>query len=506
MFKLSKEKSVGFLKEAIIFLEEKVVKLENENAALKELCSDENAVKKQLMDELAILKKRYFDSLSERGKKDKIPRKKRDFLKLIHNKNPLGELQLQTEGLDEIETIHKLIDKICSFCSSNNIKKMNGCYEESREIEIIEKKFIIKKHLREKWICQDCNKITTAKGGLKLIPGGKYSIELAISIVIDKFLNHIPLDRQRKMMARNRLYIDTKTIFGITDHLERLLESIPKLILKEILSQKTTYVDESPMNIFHPERQKGYIWSVSNNYGQYYQYELTRSGDVAKEMLKGFSGIVVSDAYGGYNFLYFMKEIIHSGCWAHSRRKFVEAEITSPIAQEMVDLTDKLYAIERKAQDFKHLQILRESESTIIVNEIELWLKKYHGKYLKKSAIGKAIKYLERGLRPFESKGKIVNKNQVGALKEFLNNEYVPLDNNAAERSQRDPVMGRKNYNGFRTLDGADTAMTFYTIIGTCKRLEVPPWAYLKEMAMRSLQGKIIITPFQFGRELQDVK
>ena len=502
-YNLNKETSIGFLKEVIRHLEQKILDLESKVSNLTKELNTEEETKKKLMEELSILRQKYFDRLSEKGKGEKGRKKKGE--NLLHNKNPLGDLDIEVEELEEVSKVHELIDKICQYCNSNKLKQMKGAYEESKEVEIIEKKFIIKKHLREKWLCLECGKITTAKGALKLIPGGRYSVDLSISIVIDKYLNHIPLDRQRKIMARNNLYIDTKTLFGLTRHLEDLVEEIPKLILKEILAQKTVNVDESPIYIFSPERKKGYVWSVSNNYGQYYQYELTRSGKVAKEMLVGFIGRVISDAYGGYNFLYHIEEIIHAGCWSHSRRRFIEAEKDYPRSREMVDLIDKLYVIERKAHSFDELLKLRTNESTEFLSEIEKWMEDAKGSYLKDSKIGMAIKYLKRGLTPFKDKGKIVNKNHLGPLKEFIRDPYIPLDNNIAEQAQRGPVMGRKNFNGFKTIDGADTAMVFYSIVGTCHKLGVPVRPYLKEMAIRSLKNEKLITPFEYGRELQEV-
>jgi len=304
-------------------------------------------------------------------------------------------------------------------------------------------------------------------------------------------------------MARDYLIIDTKTLYGLTRHIHDLLEDIPNLILKDILNQRAVHADESPMSIFSPEKQNGYVWSVSNNYGQYYQYELTWSGEIAKEMLKGFEGAVVSDAYGGYNFLYFLDKIIHAGCWAHVRRRFIEAEDNFPRSREMIDLIDSLYDIDHQANSFDELLELRKSKSKLVIDNIEEWLAAASGKFLKDSKIAKAIKYLKRGLRPFEAKGKIVNKNHLGALKEFLRNPYIPLDNNTAEQSQRSPVMGRKNFNGFKTLDGADTGMVFYCIVGTCNKLGVPVRQYLKDMVVRSLKNEKLITPFKYGQELQ---
>lgn len=501
---MQNEISKGFLKEVVKHLQGKILFLEQEIAGLKKEKIQDEELRRKLSDELTVLKKKYFDQKSESKKKTANANSKNNHL-LIHNQSPLDDNTPTTsKNLKTEEVIHKLIDLICQYCQSKNIRKMKDCYEKSHEMTMRDKEFIVKKHLREKWSCNDCGKITTAKGSVKLIPGGKFSIEIGVCVIDDKFNNHLPLERQRKIMNRLGLKIDVKTLYGLMDHIEKLLSPIVSMIRAEILSRACVNIDESPMNIFYPEKQKGYIWSISNNYGTYYQYELTRSGKVAKEMLKGFKGAVVADGFSGYNFLHDEEDIQFGGCWAHARRKFFEAESNYPKANEMVALIDKLYKVEHKANSFEELKKLRTLESAQIVVDIETWLRKIRGHHLKSSTIGKAVTYLSERLAPFKRRGKIVNKNHVGVLKEFLTTPHMSLDNNKAERSQRDPVMGRNNFHGFRTIDGADLGMTFYTLIGSCKTLKINPRDYLLEMAARAVKGEKLLTPFQYGKQLQE--
>ena len=503
MLNLQNETSRGFLKEVIKYLEEKIFELEKENSLLKKEKIQDEELRIKISDELKVLKQKYFDKKNESKNKTTNTNSKKNHL-LLNNQSPLGDIKPPSnKGLETRDIIHDLIEKICQYCQSNNIKKLQNGSETTHEITMKEKKFIVTRHIREKWVCGDCNKFTTAKGSIKLIPGGKYSIEMGVSIINDKYNNHLPLERQRKMMASLGLKVDVSTLYGLLDHLEQLLSPILPLIRTEILSRPCVNIDESPMNIFSPEKQKGYIWSISNNYGTYYQYELTRSGKVAKEMLKRYKGSVVSDGYSGYNFLHDEKDIKFGGCWAHARRKFFEAESNYPKAAEMIELIDELYKVEHKAKTYEELAELRLSESTEIVSKIEIWLRNIRGHHLKSSSIGKAITYLSERLTSFKRRGKVVNKDHVGVLKEFLNNPHMSIDNNKAERSQRDPVMGRKNFHGFRTINGADLGMTFYTLIGTCKTLKIEPHAYLLEMAIRAVKGEELLTPFQYGTKLQ---
>ena len=110
--------------------------------------------------------------------------------------------------------------------------------------------------------------------------------------------------------------------------------------------------------------ESGYVWSISNNYGAYYQYEPRRSGKVADEMLRGYRGIVMSDGFAGYNFLDRRPGVTLVSCWAHVRRGFFEAKAKYPEANKVVDFIDALYDVEREASDFAELGALRRDRST----------------------------------------------------------------------------------------------------------------------------------------------
>ena len=90
------------------------------------------------------------------------------------------------------------------------------------------------------------------------------------------------------------------------------------------------------------------------------------------------------------------------------------------------------------------------------------------------------------------------------ALHQFLNHSVVPLDNNTAERALRAPVMGRNNFQGFRSIDGADVAMTFYSIIASCKAVKVEPRTYMLVMAIRSARAEELMTPYQYAVDLRN--
>ena len=166
---------------------------------------------------------------------------------------------------------------------------------------------------------------------------------------------------------------------------KNLLYPLNELIRQDVLSERWVHIDESPIDFYNPSKSKGYIWSMSNPRGAYYQFEPTRSAAVAKEMIKGYEkGCVVSDGYSGYNFLDSegFSHISYAFCWAHVRRKFFEAMNHDQKAEIMVDLIDKLYEVEHMADEVYQLKEIRLDNSVSVVKEIDRWIESMDGKYL----------------------------------------------------------------------------------------------------------------------------
>ncbi len=396
MYDLSKEKDVGFLKEANRWLQEELVLANKKIIELLKQKQIDDEICNKLSDELHILRQKFFANKQE-SKKNGSSKKNRKKGKLPHNQSPLGDGVSTKENvsLEEDKQIY-LIEKIKCTCGDPDCKlrEIKGCYEESSEIEVLERRYILIRHQRQKYTGTVCGKVITAPGKKKLISGGEFSAQMGVQVACDKFERHLPLERQRKEMENFGLKVGTKTLFGLTEQVYNHLLPVVELIREEILSRPWTHIDESPFTFFNPKKSKGYVWSLSNNYGAYYQFEPTRSGKVAKELLEKFKGVVVTDGYAGYDWIDKSNALIHAFCWAHVRRKFFDSMKNYPKAEEMVDLIDALYSIEHKAKNFDELKVLRKTESREKVNEIEKWIDDLQGKYLESSSIGKAINYL----------------------------------------------------------------------------------------------------------------
>lgn len=493
MYDPKKENDKEVLKEQQQHLIDQVVKLRKEVAQLTKDKELSNELLQKLSEELKNIRERVFNSKQER--KSNTPKKKRKKGKLPHNKSDNKPIEDDDVELEEQIVPYKLDDKTCPKCGGDKFSEMNNCFEESSEIEVIERKYIVKRHQRQKYSCKCCNQITTAPGGVKLTPGGEYSIQLASQIVSDKFEDHIPLERQRKQMYRAGIKVEAKTLYGLTEHLYNRLYPLNELIRQDVLSEKWVHIDESPMKFYNPKKSNGYIWSMSNPKGAYYQFEPTRSGKVAEEMLKGYQeGNVVTDGFSGYDFLHApenekFKDVNHAYCWAHVRRYFFEAMKHDKRSEEVVDLVDKLYEVEHMADEVHELLDLRHDNSKPIVKKIDEWIESMDGNYLDSSTLGKAINYY---------------LNRKDGLHLFLENEFIPIDNNMAERRQRCPVMGRKNFLHFKSINGADVGAFFYSVIESCKSNGLNARAYINEMAQRAAAGEELESPYNYSSRLTE--
>lgn len=418
-YDFDKETDRDFLREAGKLLQERVINLEVEVIQLKLQQAQNEEIKSKLTGELLVLRRLIFDKKQEKKKKlEELKRKKRKKkINLLHNQNEnkneiekdiSPELKLLN---DEIE--HDIEDSNCKCCSQGELEELGGLFEESTEFDVNHTYYILKRHKRKKYKCKSCKKIVTAEGPEKLKPGAQFSIQLAVKIACDKFEHHMPLERQRIIMKRQGLDVSVKTLFSLTEHLYSLIFSLHALNREDIIQGNHVNMDESPMCFYNPNKSQGYVWSLSNNRGAYYQFEPSRSQEIAREMIHGFLGVVVTDAFSAYDFLANLVGIIHAYCWSHVRRYFFDAMMENELAGIVVDYIDELYEIEHLALNFDDLKYLRLTRSTDIYKKIEKWVDENESAYLDSTLTGKAIQYFY---------------NQKKGLTHFLTNEKVPLD------------------------------------------------------------------------------
>ena len=397
----------------------------------------------------------------------------------------------QTE-LPEIEVEHALCDadRVCPHCG-DPLCEMAGEFEESEEISVVPLRFVRLRHKRKKYSCRRGCGIETALGPDKLTPGGRYSLDFAIHVAIAKYCDHLPLERQVRMMARDGLVVTSQTLWDQIELLTRLVESVLPRLHEHVLSHRVIGADETTWELMNrkPGQSKSwYVWLLRCETAVYYAIKGGRSFACAEELLASFSGVLMCDGYAAYLSLSKAYDgVVLAHCWAHVRREFVEIEGAFPVQTGVViDLIGELYAIERDCprgpEGDEERRRLRDEKSRPVVAKIEAWSRAMKPKCLPESGLAKAIGYMD---------------NMWSGLVRFLDEPAIPLDNNASERAARGPVVGRKNHYGSHSKRGTEVAATLYSLSESAKLCDLEPRLYLSVAARAGLRRERVPLPHE---------
>ena len=391
------------------------------------------------------------------------------------------------------EVVHDLddADKTCPACGGD-LEEWQGQFEESDEVEVIERRYVIKRHKRKKYRCRCGSCIETAPAPRRLIEGGRYSVSFAITVAVDKYLMHLPLERQVAAMARLGLEVDSQTLFDQLWALNRLLLPAYQRLADVQRAQPLLFVDESRWPLLGvkgkgADASKWHIWTLVSDLGVYYEIYDGRDADSAEDLLADFKGYVMCDGFNVYESLAkAYPEIRLVQCWVHARRNFVECEKAFPgECGQILDLIGKLYEIEQRAGDDLELRRrLRAEESRAVIAEIQSWV--FAVRSLPGTGLHEAITYMT---------------NRWSRLTRFVDNPALPLDNNSAERALRGPVVGRKNHYGSRSLRGTQVAALLYSLLESAKRVGVDPAAYLRTAVEAAFAGQQIQLPHEIAKQ-----
>jgi hypothetical protein len=223
---------------------------------------------------------------------------------------------------------------------------------------------------------------------------------------------------------------------------------------------------------------KGYFWTyIGDERNPYSVYDFTtsRSRDGPASFLEGYSGYLHADAFTGYDamFLDIGSNVIEVACWAHARRKFLDAASSNPReAHQMLEWIRQLYDIEDRAHDLSAdaRRGLRAREAMPVLDKIETYLEKLAPRALPKSTLGKAVTYA---------------RNQWEALRRYTEDGRLTIDNNLSERTLRHQAVGRKNWLFLGSEAAGPRAAVLYTIMAGAKRHRIEPWAYVRDLLLR---------------------
>lgn len=380
----------------------------------------------------------------------------------------------EQKELAVFEREHELdvADRACKVCGGP-LSEMLGQFEESEEVDVLERQFVLLRHKRKKYRCQCGGCVETALGPNKLMAGGRYSIDFAVSVAIAKYADHLPLERQVRVMKRQGLVVDSQTLWDQLNALAKWLAPAHERLHAYVLAQPVVGADETFWRLMESgENKRWQTWAVCAPNAVSYRIRDSRSAATAADVLGDYAGTILCDGYSGYEALKKRGgrfQLAH--CWAHVRRKFVEAEEFAPEpCKQVLDLIGELYAVERECKNDDDRARARAERSRALLKRIHSWA--LERRALPQSPLGKAIRYMG-DLWP--------------GLVRFIGEPRLALDNNATERALRGVVLGRKNHYGSRSERGTEVAALFYSLIESSKLAGLEPDAYLRRAARASV-------------------
>jgi len=384
--------------------------------------------------------------------------------------------------IEKIEYELPQSEQICPECGEG-LHVMGK--ETRRELKFIPAKAVIVEHIRKIYSCRDCEKksdhvpIVKAKMPEPVIKGSFASPEAIAHIMTQKFVMCAPLYRQEAEWKRNAILLSRQTMSNwLMKATESWLEPIYHELQKRLLAREVLHADETVLQVLHEDgktaQSKSYMWLYrtsgdAENPIVLYEYQPDRRAERPETFLKEFKGYLHADGYSGYHDLPETIKIV--GCFAHARRKWVEALKAIPSkardgtnVQKGVAYIDKLFALERKfaeispAERFKKRQELAKP----VLDEFLAWIKSITAP--PKTLIGVAAHY---------------TLSQWKYLERYLLDGRLEISNNRAERSIKPFVIARKNFLFSNTPNGAKTSAIMFSIIETAKENGLNPFEYL---------------------------
>jgi transposase len=376
--------------------------------------------------------------------------------------------------------------QICPCCGSTNLRKIGE--DVSETLEVIPRQWKVIEHVREKFSCRTCEKISQPPAPSHPIARGRAGPQLLAQVLFSKYALHLPLNRQSETYADEGIELDVSTLADWVGACAATLTPISETIQAHVFAAARIHADDTPVKVLAKNKcRTGRLWTYVRDDRPFggcaapaalFFYSSDRAGLHPEEHLKSYAGLMQADAYAGFNRLYEKNRkpgpIVEAACWAHARRKFFDlARLqNSPVAIETIHRIDRLFAIESEinsASPERRLSV-RHERSRLLMAELESWMRESRAKLSPKSETAKAIAY---------------SLKRWPALTRFLDDGRLCMTNNAAEREIRAVAVGRNNWTFCGSDEGGRRAATIYTLINTAKLNDVDPQAWLADVLAR---------------------
>lgn len=365
------------------------------------------------------------------------------------------------------------VERQCPGCGE--VRHEIGC-ETSEQLEYIPAQYKVIVHERVKYACRACQEhVAISAKAPQPVEKGLPGPGLLAHTVLAKYGDHSPLYRQEDVHARHGVLLRRSTLCDWIAAAAVLAEPLYQLMRERVLTSRIIWTDDTTVKLLDAllgRARTARFWAYLGDFPRPYtifDFTDSRKRDGPQAFLQGFAGYLQADAYGGYDGIFTSGHVIEVACWAHARRKFFEAKTTDPVrAHHALALIQRLYKIEEDARELtcEARQAARQVHSLPLLEAFRAWLDEQTDP-VPKSPIGQAIGYAH---------------NQWTALMRYCDDGELSIDNNVSERTMRLPALGRKNWLFVASQAGGQRAAVLFSLVASCKRNQVEPWAYLRDV------------------------
>lgn len=346
---------------------------------------------------------------------------------------------------------------------------------------------------RPKYACRACNRVVQAPAPERPIGGGLATPALLAQVLVSKYCDHTPLYRQSQIFARHGVDLERSTLAGWVGGACWWLEALHDRLCQHVFASNHLFADDTPVPVLDPGRGRtktGRLWVYAREQRGWggpdppaavYVFAPDRKAERPAAHLERFKGVLHVDGYAGFERLTGHGDIVLAACWAHTRRKFyevAEAENT-PLAHEALRRIASLYAVEAqvRGQSPMDRQAARRALAKPLVEAMRSWLEAQLPQLPGRGKLAEAMRYA---------------LSRWNGLTRFLDDGRIELDTNPVERAIRPVALGRKNHL-FAGSDGGGTRWAVVcSLIETCKLNGVEPYAYLKDVLARMVDGHLV--------------
>ena len=388
----------------------------------------------------------------------------------------------------------------CACCGGTRLSKLGEDVTET--LEIVPRTWKVIQHVREKFSCRDCERISQPPAPFHVTPRGWAGPSLLAMMLFEKFGQHQPLNRQAERYGREGVPISLSTLADQVGACTAVLMPLFHRLQAHVMAAERLHGDDTTVPVLaRAKTDIARLWTYVRDDrpfggpappGAVFHYSRDRGGEHPQSHLEKYSGILQADAYGGYGKLYEPGRspgpILEAACWAHARRKFfVLADVAgsarraaqgkapavlSPICLEAVLRIDALFDIEREinGQPAEARQAARQALSAPLVADLHRWLGEQRGRLARGNDVARAIDYLLKRWTAFTR---------------FLDDGRICISNNAAERALRGIALGRRSWLFCGSDRGGQRAAVMYSLIVTAKMNDVDPQAWLTDVLAR---------------------